>query len=349
MRRFAPSKHRWLLPATLLAASLGCSDAGESRSKAAGGGSADPAVPLAPPVERADLMLTVKVGDRFPLRKVVEQVLVQSASGSLTEPTETRRSRLEMLLAITVEAERRGETRFGVRYDRVRFTRTDGGESIEYDSARPPVALPLELAAYQGMVGRGFSFWLGAQRRIVRVEGFAAFLKDVLEDVPPESRGDVLLGVESGTGGDGVTDFIDDTLGLLPFDGAKAAGDTWRHTRRIARPVPMHIDTVCTLRDLTAALAVVDVRGAVTPLVSSGVQTASHQSLHVIVERGSTVGECTLFRDTGLPKESRIVQEVELAISVPGQPAIRQRQRVTTTIESYPAAGSAERGAGTPE
>ena len=188
------------------------------------------------------------------------------------------------------------------------------------------------------MVGRGFSFWLGAENRIARVAGFAAFVQAALAKVPPESRQDVLLGVEAGTGDDGVVDFVDDTLGLLPFDGTKAAGDTWRHTQRMARPVPMHIDTLCTLRDLTPELAVIDVRGDVTPMVSSGVRTVAHEALHVVVERGRTVGECTLFRDTGLPKESKIVQEIDLAIRAPGQPAMQQHKRVTTTIESFPTA-----------
>lgn len=310
----------------------GCGDSGGVKQSTA----VDPSVPVAPPVERAELKLSVAVGQRFPLRKVVEQQIVQSYPGTPDTRTESTVSRLEMLLSITVEGSDATGPRLGVRYDRVRFSRENRGEKLEYDSAQPPVALPLELAAYQGMIGRGFSFWLGAENRIARVEGFAAFVQAALAKVPPERRHDVLLGVEAGTGEDGVVDFVDDTLGLLPFDGAKAAGDTWRHTRRIARPVPMHIDSLCTLRDLTPELAVVDVRGEVTPLVSSGVRTVAHESLQIIVERGRTVGECVLFRETGLPKESKIVQEVDLAIRSPGKPVMQQHKRVTTTIESYP-------------
>jgi len=321
---------RLLLLLTILGP--GCSDA---PSAATGLGPGDPAVPKAGPVERARLRLAMNAGERFPLRKVIEQQIVQSAAG---QATETTTSRLETLLSITVEDSAERRPRFGVRYERVRFSREGVGERLEYDSAQPPVALRLELAAYQGMIGRGFSFWLDERNRIAGVEGFAAFVKDVLAKVPPESRDDVLLGVEAGTGEDGVADFVDDTIGLLPIEGSKAAGDTWRQTRRTARPVPMQFDALCTLRELTSELAVVDVRGNVTPLISTGVRTVAHESMHMVVERGTIVGECTLFRDTGLPKVSRIVQDVDLAVSLPGRPAVRQHKRMTTTVETYPAA-----------
>lgn len=311
----------------------GCGSADDARTSAA----ADPDVPSAPAMERAPLELRLAIGDRFPLRKVVEQELVQSFPGLPGRPPETSRSRLEMLLGIVVEGVEAGTTRLAVRYDRIRYSRDVQGETLEFDSAQPPVAVPLELAAYHGMVGRGFSFWIGADNRIVRVEGFAEFVKSTLAGVPPESRDDVLLGAEAGTGADGVADFIDDTIGLLPYDAPKAVGDTWRRERRVARPVPMHIDTLCTLRDLTPETAVVDVRGDVTPAMTTGIRAVAHESMTLVVERGSTTGECVIFRDTGLPKESRIVQDVEMSMTILGKAPVRQRKKVVTTVESYPA------------
>ncbi|MBL8851948.1 MAG: hypothetical protein JNG89_19905 [Planctomycetaceae bacterium] len=322
---------RAMLLGCLLAAGCGGNSSGLPQSTTA---AADPGVPQAPPVERVQLRLQLHVGDRFPLRKVVEQELIQKAGTN--DAADTSRSRLEMLLAITVEGAGEGGSRLAVQYDRIRYRRDGGRHPVEYDSAQPPLALPLELAAYQGMVGHGFSFWIGADNRITRTEGFAEFVQAALAQVPPESRDEVLLGVEAGTGEDGVTDFIDDTIGLLPVDESKAAGESWRRTRRIARPVPMHIDTLCTLRELTDEFAVVDVRGDVTPLLSTGIQAVAHKAMQVLVERGTTVGECVLFRDSGLPKESRIVQEFDITITQPGQAPVLQRKRVVTSIESYP-------------
>jgi len=297
----------------------------------------DPDVPRAPAMERARLKLQLAVGDRFPLRKVVEQELIQSFPGVPNRAPETSRTRLDMLLAITVESIDNGTTRMGVRYDRIRYSRNVRGEQLEFDSSQPPVAVPLDVAAYQGMVGRGFSFWIDGDNRISRVDGFAAFVKGTLEHVPLSSRDAVLLGAEAGTGEDGVADFVDDTIGLLPYDAPKAVGDTWRRERHVARPVPMHIDTLCTLRELTDETAVVDVRGEVTPALSTGIQAVAHESMSLVVERGSTTGECVIFRDTGLPKESRIVQDVEMSVNVQGKTPVRQRKKVVTTIESYPA------------
>jgi hypothetical protein len=294
---------------------------------------ADPVVPTAPAVERATLELRLSPGDRFPLRKVVEQELIQSEAGR--EP-EVSQSRLEMLMAITVEDVTETGTRFAVRYDRIRYARQVGDEVLQYDSLQPPVAVPLELAAYQGMLGQGFSFRIGRDNRIAEVIGFAEFLQASLREVPEGNRSDVLLGVESSSGEDGVTDFVDDTIGLLPFDAPKSPGDTWRRPRDIARPVPMHIDTVCTLRDLTPEIAVVDLRGQVTPVMTSGVQAASHEDVQLYVHGGTIEGHCIIYRDTGLPQESHVVQTVEMTVSLPGGERLEQQKRVVTRVESYP-------------
>ena len=294
---------------------------------------ADPAVPTAPAVERASLTLRLSPGDRFPLRKVVEQELIQSEAGGAAE---TSRSRLEMLMAITVEEVDAAGTRFAVRYDRIRYARQVGDETLAYDSLQPPVALPLELAAYQGMLGQGFSFRIGRDNRIAEVHGFGEFLQASLRNVPEANRADVLLGVETSSGEDGVADFIDDTIGLLPSETPKAPGDTWRRPRRVARPVPMQIDRVCTHRDLTPDLAVIDLRGQVTPVMSSGVQTVGHDGVRLLVRGGTTEGHCVLYRDTGL-RRSRIVQTIDLTVSLQGGETFDQRKRVITRVESYPA------------
>ena len=297
--------------------------------------SADADVPQAPALETVELNLQLTVGDRIPLRKVVEQEIDRSFAATGRQP-DSSRSRLEMLLALTVEDVNARGARCAVRYDRIQYSRSRGGQQLDYDSARPPVAIPLELAAYQGMVGRGFTFWIGPDHQIERTEGFANFVNAALANIPPENRSEALLGVEAGAGEDGVVDFLNDTIGLFPGGVPKATGDTWHHKRRIARPVPMHIDTLCTLRELTGELAVIDLRGDVTPLVSTGVQTVAHEPTHMVVEHGNTVGECILFRDTGLPKESRLVQEFDLAFTFVGKPPFKEHRRVTTTIECYP-------------
>lgn len=324
-----------LCSASLLTVLFGCG--GNGPSSAGRDDATDPGLPQAPPLETVQLKLRLNAGDRFPVRKVVEQEIVKSFPGPADREPESSRSKLEMLLALTVEDVGADGTRCAVRYDRIRYSRNGGGRQFDYDSAEPPIAIPLELAAYHGMIGRGFSFWIDADNRIARVAGFAEFLEAVLSNVPPESRDEVLLGVENGASEDSVAGFLEGTIGLFPQSAPKGAGDTWRCTRRIARPVPMHIETLCTLRELTDELAVIDLRGEVTSQVSTGVRTVAHEPTHMVVENGTTLGECTLFRESGLPKQSRIVQEFDLAFTMLGKPPVNEHRRVTTTIESYPA------------
>ena len=288
-------------------------------------------VPTAEALPRAELKLKLQTGDRFPLRKIVEQELEQSEAGQLSSVS---RSRLEMLMAIAVDERRATDTKLSVRYDRIRFEQRIGERELVYDSANPPESLPGELVAYHGMIGNGFAFWLDGKNRIQRVEGFSEFLENCLRHVPPNQRSDVLLGVENNSGEDGVADFIDDTIGLLPFDAPKAAGDSWTRVRRMARPVQMEIENVCTLDEFSEEFAVIDIQGRVTPILSSGIQTMSHESVTLRVNRGSTHGRCVIFRETGLPRESRIEHEAEV---MPGGSSYDQIKRVVSTVQAYPA------------
>ncbi|REK25223.1 MAG: hypothetical protein DWQ45_13065 [Planctomycetota bacterium] len=327
-----------ILPSLVLFA-VGCGDGAEQTAETASADAdwvalSESPVPTADAVPRTELKLNLRAGDRFPLRKVVEQELAQSEAGQLSSVS---RSRLEMLMAITVDERQGSETRLSVRYDRIRFEQEVGGRKVVYDSANPPQSLPGELAAYHGMIGNGFSFWLDAKNRIQRVEGFSDFLDSCLRHVPAEQRSRVLLGVEVSSGEDGVADFIDDTIGLLPFDAPKAVGESWTRTRRMARPVQMEIQNVCTLDEFTDQFAVIDIRGRVTPILSSGVQTVSHESVTLRVNNGFTQGRCVVFRDTGLPRESRIEHEVEMTVVMPGGASYDQHKRVVSTVQAYPA------------
>ena len=58
------------------------------------------------------------------------------------------------------------------------------------------------------------------------------------------------------------------------------------------------------------------------------------------VTGGHTNGECTVFRDTGLPRSSHIETLVDMLVQAQGV-EFRQQQKTVTTIESYPVVGGA--------
>jgi hypothetical protein len=288
----------------------------------------------------SQLALKLKPGDRFPLRKVIEREVLQDAPNGTPQ---VHRLRIELTLGMTVDAVQEGQTRCSVRYNRVRYTHQTPDEVIEYDSASRPAKLPLSIRAWDAMVGDGFTFWIGRDNQIAAVEGFQEFLQRCLSVIPEERREEVLLSIESSSGENGVADFVDNAIGLLPYGQRKEPGDSWRRSRHIGRPVPMHLASEYTLKELTDSIAVVQIRGEITPSTTM-VETRDPASKHVrmTVREGETWGSCTIFRDTGLPQLSKVEHDILMTVHMSGGRTFDQRVRGTTTIEAFPAAARSE-------
>jgi hypothetical protein len=281
------------------------------------------------------LELRLQEGDRFPLRKVID---VELAQASMNGPPEISRRRLEMMMMITVGEQADERTKLQVAYDRVLYTRDIGGDHLEYDSRQPPQEIPVAVRMYHDMVRDGFSFWVDDKNHIVESEDFKAFIGRCLQNIPEDQRQQVLYEVES-TGENGITDFIDNSIGLLPY-GYHKAGDAWERTRNIGRPIPMVVKNTYTLTNLSADTAVISVNGIIGP--SSAVQQAGASSdLQVNVTGGSSEGSCIVFRDTGLPQKSHVETVVDMMVTA-GPVQFTQEQKTVTTIESYPAVHNSE-------
>lgn len=283
--------------------------------------------------EEAGLQLTLKPGDRFPLRKVVHQELVQDAQTGTRNRIE---SRLEVLFAISVLDKVEDRTKLGVRYDRVRYLRRIGDEQLTYDSGQSSASLPVSLWPYRDMVGDGFTFWLGADNQIVAIDGFTEFMNRCLKNVPEEDRNQVVLGMEASTGESGIANFIDNTIGLLPYGTSQKLGDSWERPSHIGRPVPMHVRNRYTLTELDKEVAKIDIRGEITP--STTMNAANEETgVRVVVTGGESQGHCTIFRETGLPKHSEVTQHIEMTVMLSNNVQFKQHKQVTTTIEAFPA------------
>jgi hypothetical protein len=278
------------------------------------------------------LELKLQPGDRFPLRKVID---VELSQASLNGPPEISRRTLDMMLMIQVGEQVDDRTRLQVRYDRIKYVRDVAGEHLEYDSRQPPTDVPFALRMYHDMVKDGFSFWIDRQNRIVESDDFRTFLTRCLRNIPEDKRQQVLFEAEANTGETGITDFIDNSIGLLPY-GYHRAGDSWEKTRNVTRPVPMVVENVYTLKSLADDSAVISIHGMVSPSTTS-TAPADEQEVRVSVVGGQALGSCTVFRDTGLPRESRVETIVQMVVKA-GQVEFGQEQKTITTIESYPAA-----------
>lgn len=278
------------------------------------------------------LELQLQPGDRFPLRKVID---VELSQASLNGPPEVSRRKLEMMLMIQVGEQIDDRTRLQVRYDRIKFVRDVAGEHLEYDSRQPPGEIPFAVRMYHDMVKDGFSFWIDKQNRISESDDFRTFLTRCLRNIPEDKRQQVLFEAEANTGETGITDFIDNSIGLLPY-GYHKPGDTWEKTRNVARPVPMVVKNLYTLKSLEKDSAVISISGLISPSTTATDPSAANE-VRVNVAGGRAEGACTVFRDTGLPRESRVETVVEMVVSA-GAVQFTQQQKTVTTIESFPSA-----------
>lgn len=274
-----------------------------------------------------------QAGEQFPLRKVVEQELRQS---SLDGNPKRSRSRLELLLTLTVDEVRDGHTLMRVQYDRVQYSHNVAGDRVEYDSARPSQNIPSEVLAYHAMAGDGFAFWLGPGNQVVEVVGFREFVDRCMAHLPAGQRQQALLAVEASAGQQGVADFVDSTIGLLPHEGEQLAGGRWDQTQHITQPVPMQINTVYTLTGMNDRTAEVTIGGTVVPSTALGATEQQDSPVQITVNGGSTNGQCTIDRQSGLPRQSHLEQIVDMTVQMDGGIEFAQQKRTVTTVEALP-------------
>ena len=292
------------------------------------------AVASADEFDEAPLELKLKPGDRFPLRKIVEQELTQNSERG----PEVSRSRLELMLEITVGEKENEKTEMKVKYNHVKYSHNVAGQQVEFDSRNPPARIPEAVRPYAAMVKDGFSFWIGSDNRIASVDGFQDFLERCMKAVPESHRQNVTQFIEASAGEGGISNFVDNSIGLMPYGNRTAIGEQWKREEHVGRPVPMLIETAYTVKDLSKDYAVVDIHGTVVPSTSAHPREHNLSGARITVMGGTVEGFCTLFRDSGLPKESKVIRDLEMNVQLSGGITFKQNKRVTTTVESFPGA-----------
>lgn len=285
------------------------------------------------------LELNLKVNQRFPMIKTVEQTLSQASAAGISHS----KSKLELVLALTVEEIRAdGRKRFKVFYTRVKYSHNIAGEQVSYDSNRSTGPVPAEVQAYQRLVKNGFSFWIGPDNKIVELVGFDMFLKRCLRNTPPEQLESVMAKI-SESSGDGIANFIDDSIGLLPYNidenhegGAIRVGETWTKTRRLTQPIPMVLKTEYTLRELNDKIATINIAGDIAASKINSPMNQNGKSVQLFIRGGKTFGTCLIDRKTGLPLESKIERFLETTVKLESGKEFEQQKKIVTTIQAFP-------------
>ena len=282
------------------------------------------------------LELHLQPGDRFPLVKTVEQTLIQQSEISPA----MARTKLELTMIITVEDAKADAILLGVRYNRVSYQHDINGQLLSYDSGSHQGEVPWDAIPYAGMVNNGFSFWLGRNNSIRELVGYREFLERCVANVPLSRRETLLSEISNRFGDDGVANFVDDTIGLLPYDDtvdAAAAtrvmpGDLWTRERRLMQPVPIHLTSTYRLATLNKESAEIEITGRVAP----GEAGAPSDIGRIRIIGGQSLGRCIVDRPTGLPLEMNLSRFIKMQLTTPDNQNVIQEKQIETTIRTFP-------------
>lgn len=292
-------------------------------------------LPTADEVPAAPLKLELRPGQRFPLIKTVSQRLLQGPPPG----KQVGSSEIELLLAIIVEQRDGDQTRLRVQYERARYSHEIAGQTVVFDSTQPQGPVPPEAAAYAGMVQNGFSFWMGPDQRVSSVVDFPAFIERCLSRLPEQQKQLALNQLTALSAEDGLANFVDESLGLLPAPEAQSGktpevyeGYTWSPASRAWNEGDAAATkTTCRVTSLSAKEAAIDLQGFVSPTTTR----SGNQAARVTITGGQCRGSCRIDRRTGLPTQSRIEKSVEMKVQLVNQQEISQRKDVLSTLQVY--------------
>ena len=280
---------------------------------------------------------SVKIGDRFPFSKSVEHRLTQ------VDKTGTRVSSIltEINLVLVVDkVVADGRRMFSVQFQRVRHVQDILGKRVEYTSDDPTAPIPQEASLYAGLIGNGFSFWIGPNNKISEVIGYADFIRRCLRSVPESSKTEVQQQFDPSKGLDGIANFIDDSIGLLPLiDDPKHAGVAvskgafWElEPKSCDVPVPVVTNLRCILKDVTSDSAEVLISGRMSGLQDPFVMHEVEGDLKVFVKGGNCTGYCSINPRSGLPTKSQIQRSLDLILELPDGQRIQQTKDTVTSF-----------------
>lgn len=297
---------------------------------------AEPIEPISVP-SGGQLELKLQTGDRFPLVKTIRQQLVQTSAAF---PANAE-SQLQMHMVIQVEDANPQAILLNVQYTRITYSHLVNGQSVTFDSDTQSDAVPAAVVPYAGMVNNGFAFWLGRDNRIQRTVGYQDFLQRCVQQVPVERRQALLAEVSAKFGDDGVANFVDDTVGLLPYNRSTsgdsatrvAVGDVWHRERQLQTSSAVSMKSTCRLLALTDETAEIDITGQIAN--GETYEIPSGQT-RVQVREGRSMGSCVIDRATGLPLKVNRSRYLNMVITTADGQQYEQEKRIETTIQTFP-------------
>ena len=145
------------------------------------------------------------------------------------------------------------------------------------------------------------------------------------------------------TKGEGyLTSFIDDSIGLIPYESnssppdiAFETGAVWElEPQTCETPIPMVTNTRCVLKDCSTDFAEVLLTGRISGSPNPFTIQNPDGDFKVLVKGGHSSGVCRFDRRTGFPTDSRIQRSVEFVMELPDGQRIQQTKETLSTFSA---------------
>jgi hypothetical protein len=296
-----------------------------------------------PPVVPQTGVLELKLTENepFPLSKTVEQRLTETDSAGNVSVSQ---SRTDMLLSLNVDSTHPdGRKRMTVRFHRVYYEEDIRGVRSVYSSEKPGETIPRNCLLYAGLVDNSFSFFVGPNNKVAELVDFKDFLQRCLRKVPPQDVANVRQQLEATVRSeDGISTFIDDSIGLLPYSNDPAhpgvevrEGSHWELKRYTENPIPTFTTTTCTLNELSRNSAEIGLTGTISGPPNPITRRSPGGEIKVLVKGGYCTGSCRLDRRTGLPTQSLVQRSLQLAMELPNGQKIEQNKETVSSVTSF--------------
>ena len=284
------------------------------------GPAAGPAPFSAAPAPNGSPAMSVRQGDRVPLRRTVDTSLSQSRPDGSAD---VHRTRTAVDMTLTAAESSQVRVRWNVRFDAVRVSRNFDGREFEFRTGELlQASADPEVAVYEAMVGRGFGFTLDASNRLVGLEGFEAFVADCL--------GEVLAGGQpSAEPRQAVAEFVSSAVGLVEFEDLDV-GRTFAAAHSVATPSPVRWTEEFRVDDVTPTTIRVSGGGRVSETASA----AGEVSVRVV--GGDVRSTAEVFRDSGLPQSAERTETLHMLVTTREGAAFPQTKVTTERVEAFP-------------
>jgi len=268
-------------------------------------------------------MHALELGDQFVFEKTVTHTLTQASVAS----NKQSEIRINLVFTIWVEEFQNSQTRFGLRFQHVKYTQEIAGTKVVYDSQSPPDPIPAEFDAMHDLAQKKLNIWRNGHGAITRLTGLKAAHSDI-QTVSHSNQMQQQL----------INDLLDPAFQFLAgrkHSESVKPGQSWIWQQDFVGAVPITEKLNCFCKSANAQTSTIEVTGTINPSSNSSYQ--QDEINHSIrVTNGHTIGNVRLDLTSGMPVQSNWQRYISMQVKLENGAHFEQRKDTRTELKLRP-------------